>query len=383
MSTATASIVIVGGGLAGLVAAWRLRQHGVTDVVLFEARTQLGGRIQSIDGGGGTVDPALAALDRFDLGPTWFWPRIQPELDRLVEALGLERFAQFDSGAMLVERSLHEAPLRLAGYASEPPSTRLVGGAGALIAALMQRIEPGCVRVGHTVCGVHRADGSVELAVQAPGGEFATWHADHVLLALPPRLAERRIAFDPSLPPDLVRSWSDTPTWMAPHAKYVAVYDTPFWREQGLSGAARSGHGPMVEIHDASMPGSSAALFGFLGVPARVRQGVADDVLRTHCRAQLGRLFGEQAAMPRADALKDWARDPLTAIEEDQETVGHHAAAPPTGTHGGVWQGCLTGIGSEWSAQFPGYLAGAVDAAEAGVRQVLQNVPGLTQERIR
>lgn len=383
MSTAIARIVIVGGGLAGLVAAWRLQQRGVTDLVLFEPRAHLGGRIQSIDGGGETRDPALAALDRFDLGPTWFWPRIQPELDRLVEELGLERFAQFDRGAMLVERSPHEAPVRMAGCASEPASMRLVGGASALIAALMQRIEPGCVRAGHTVCRMHRAGGSVELEVRGLSSELTTWHADHVLLALPPRLAERRIALDPPLEPALARSWRDTPTWMAPHAKYVAVYDTPFWREHGLSGAARSGHGPMVEIHDASMPGGSAALFGFLGVPARVRQGVSDAVLRAHCRAQLARLFGEQAARPRADALKDWARDPLTATEQDQEADGHHAAAPPTGAGGGVWQGCLTGIGSEWSAHFAGYLAGAVDAAEAGVRQVLQNVPGFAEKRAR
>ncbi len=379
MSTASAHIVIVGGGLAGLVAAWRLQQCGVRDLVLFEARALLGGRIQSIDGDGGTVDPALAALDRFDLGPTWFWPRIQPELDRLVDDLGLERFAQFDRGAMLVERSPHEAPQRMAGFASEPASMRLVGGTGALIAALMQRIGPGCVRAGHTVCRMHRADGVVELAVAGPGGESAIWQAEHVLLALPPRLAERRIAFDPPLEPALARSWRDTPTWMAPHAKYVAVYDTPFWREQGLSGAARSGHGPMVEIHDASMPGSCAALFGFLGVPARVRLGVADDVLRAHCRAQLGRLFGEHAAKPRADALKDWARDPLAATEEDEEAVAQHAAAPPTGARGGAWQGCLTGIGSEWSAPFAGYLAGAVDAAEAGVRRLIQSVPDLRQ----
>ena len=383
MSTARARIIIVGGGLAGLVAAWRLQQHGARDVVLFEARAHLGGRIQAIDGGGGAVDAALAARDRFDLGPTWFWPRIQPELDRLVDELGLERFAQFERGVMLVERAPNEAPLRTAGYASEPASMRLVGGAGALIAALMQRIGPGCVRAGHTVYRMDRSDNSVELGVEGPGGELATWHADHVLLALPPRLAERRIAFDPPLLPVLGRSWRDTPTWMAQHAKYVAVYDTPFWRERGLSGAARSGHGPMVEIHDASMPGGSAGLFGFLGVPARVRLGVADDVLLAHCRAQLGRLFGEQAARPRVDALKDWARDPLTATEDDLEAVGHHVAAPPTGARGGVWEGCLTGIGSEWSAQFAGYLAGAVDAAEAGVRQLLQNVPGLTEEPTR
>jgi monoamine oxidase len=47
--------------------------------------------------------------------------------------------------------------------------------------------------------------------------------------------------------------------------------DKPFWREQALSGSARSSIGPMGEIHDVSMPGGHAALFGFLGVPARVR----------------------------------------------------------------------------------------------------------------
>lgn len=92
---------------------------------------------------------------------------------------------------------------------------------------------------------------------------------------------------------------------MAPQAKYVAIYDTPFWREQGLSGEGRSARGPLGEIHDASMPGGSAALFGFLGVPARVRSTVSDEVLRTHCRAQLVRMFGPLAATPKAEAIKD------------------------------------------------------------------------------
>ena len=56
--------------------------------------------------------------------------------------------------------------------------------------------------------------------------------------------------------------------------------------------------------------------------------------------------------------------------KEDQDAAGHHAAAPPSGADHGAWQGRLIGIGSEWSPQFPGYLAGAVDAAERGLRQI-------------
>ncbi|KFA90172.1 hypothetical protein Q664_29805 [Archangium violaceum Cb vi76] len=59
-----------------------------------------------------------------------------------------------------------------------------------------------------------------------------------------------------------MRAWQHTATWMAPHAKYVAVFDEPFWRRLGLSGEARSRVGPLAEVHDASDCGGEAALFG-------------------------------------------------------------------------------------------------------------------------
>jgi monoamine oxidase len=360
-------IAIVGGGLSGLTAAFLLQQQGVHDVVLLEARSQLGGRVLSIDPSGAVADAAVAALDRFDLGPSWFWPSLQPQLAALIEHLGLESFAQYEAGDTVVERSPHEAPQRFRGFANEPPSMRLLGGTGALVTALQSRLAPNTARTGHSVRTLQSVPEGVLLQLASPSGEAISWQADHVLLALPPRLAEGRLAFDPSLPPQWARSWRQTPTWMAPHAKYVAVYPRPFWREQGLSGAARSGHGPMGEIHDISMPGGHAALFGFLGIGARARQQAPEAVLRAHCRAQLGRLFGAAAATPLADALKDWAADPLTATDADQDPSGQHAAAPPSQADQGPWQGRLTGIASEWSPQFPGYLAGAVDAAARGV----------------
>ena len=367
MNRPNPSIVVVGGGLAGLVAAFRLEQRGVRDVVVLEARDMLGGRIASVDAAGMPVDPAVPARDRFDLGPTWFWPDVQPSLDRLVGELGLRRFDGDEVGDMLVERSPREPALRMRGYASAPASARLEGATGALIAALRSRLASSLVLTGWTVRRARRIDSHVELDAVNGTGEVGMWRADHVLLALPPRVASHGVEFDPPLPPGLARRWRSTPTWMAPHAKYVALYATPFWREQGLCGAARSALGPMAEIHDVSMPGGHAALFGFVGVPAPVRREVGDEVLRAHCRTQLGRLFGERAAMPLADALKDWASDPLIATDDDQRAGEHHAEAPPSVAEDGPWRGCLTGIGSEWSPRFPGYLAGAVDAAQRGV----------------
>jgi monoamine oxidase len=370
MTVQTARIAIVGGGLAGLYAAHALGQKDIHDLVVLEARDGWGGRIAST--------PPIAGgspRDRFDLGPAWFWPGYQPQLDRLVDSLGLQRFAQHEDGDMLVEHTPNGAPVRMRGYASAPPSMRLVGGMGALIDALRLGLAPGQLMPGRRVRRL-RCDGrQVELDAEDAQGRPTTWRVEQVLLAVPPRLAVALIDFSPSLPEPLMRAWQDTATWMAPHAKYLALYDEPFWRAQGLSGEARSARGPMGEIHDASMPGGGAALFGFLGVPARVRRSVSEETLRAHCRTQFARLFGERAAAPRVDVIKDWAADPWTATRADQDGQGQHGSAPAASATAGSWQGRLTGIASEWSVQFPGYLAGAVEAAANGVSTLLEHRP--------
>jgi monoamine oxidase len=358
-------IAIIGGGLSGLYAAVRLRQQGFPDAVLFEARDRLGGRIDSM------IPSKPAGPDGFDLGPTWFWPDDQPELDHLIRALGLNAFEQFSEGDMVFERSVRERPQRFPGYASHPPSMRLIGGMTALIRALRERINPSQILLGQAVTGLRIVDARVRIDCAGPAG--AKEHPihpsfDRVLLASPPRLAATTIRFEPALPPALIQQWSATPTWMAPHAKYLALYDTPFWRDRGLSGAARSACGPLVEIHDASMPGGSAALFGFVGVPWRYRATLSPDALRAQCRAQLVRLFGAQAGCPTHEALKDWALDDFTASAADREEGGgQHPQAPVSSPMEGPWVDRLAGAGSEWSPRFAGYLAGAIDAAGRAV----------------
>lgn len=364
----TAQIAIVGGGLSGLYAAYLLRQRGIADVVVFEARETPGGRILSPSTSPNGENGASG--NRIDLGPTWFWPSIQPQLEALARELDLKTFGQHEDGDMLVERAYKQPPMRTRGFFNSPASMRVVGGMASLTDALVARLDASTIIRGEAVREMRHTSSHVEIHSVSACGSTKTTRANHVLLAVPPRLVEATIRFEPALPAELARSWNNTATWMAPHAKYVAVYPRPFWRAQGLSGEARSMCGPLGEIHDASTDGGAAALFGFLSVPASVRRTVKDDALRLGCRAQLVRLFGPAAAGPDAEFIKDWARDPYTATADDVADSTHHFTGAAAQGPLGVWSGQLTGIASEWSAHFPGYVAGAIEAAHQAVQHL-------------
>jgi monoamine oxidase len=356
-------IAIIGGGLSGLYAAYLLEQKGFSDYILLEASDRLGGRIQSVSV---ETEPGV---NQFDLGPTWFWPALQPELDGLINKLGLACFAQYEDGNMLIERSADQLPIRTQGYPSSPPSMRLKGGMGSLIRALQSNLHPDRLLLSAQVHRIMNHADQLEIHYQHDTERSISkpLFVDHIFLALPPRIATQQIEFIPALPDVLVKKWRETATWMAPHAKYLALFNNPFWRKDGLSGSARSMLGPMVEIHDASMPGGQAALFGFIGIPATIRKGIDRDLLLHHCRKQMTRLFGPNASAPVAEYLKDWANEPLTSTMLDVNGPAEHSIAPDITAADGPWKGRITGIGSEWSRQFPGYLAGAVDATKEGI----------------
>ncbi|WP_201608128.1 FAD-dependent oxidoreductase [Psychrobacter immobilis] len=252
-------VVIVGGGLSGLYAAFLLKQKGIA-YRLLEARDTLGGRIAVAKYSDAHATNNSTDIDQaessaaFNLGPSWFWPDYQTQLSTLIESLNLSRFAQFEEGDMMVERAANQPPVRMQGYKSAPPSMRLVSGMAALTDALYARLDASCIMTSQTVRQLNKTSQDIEVQSEDTSGHVTghvtTFRAQHVLLALPPRLVEGRIVFQPALPQDLSGQWRETATWMAPHAKYVAVYESPFWRGVGLSGAARSAIGPLTEIHD-------------------------------------------------------------------------------------------------------------------------------------
>jgi monoamine oxidase len=335
--------LIIGGGLAGIALADALSAAG-KDFVLVEARDRIGGRILNHRYGQSV----------FDMGPAWFWPG-QLRIAALISRLGLERFEQFASGDILYEDQ--NGVQRGQGFASMEGSYRLMGGFGALVAALEKTVPSDRVYKGSPVTGLVRRGEKISAKTSDK-----TFTAQNVVLALPPRIAAE-ITFAPPLPDAAVLAMQNVQTWMAGQAKAVAVYDRPFWRDAGFSGDAMSRKGPMVEIHDASPSvGGPYALFGFIGVPPNERRDAG--ALRQQLIEQFSRLFGPEAGSPVQMVVKDWAFDPHTSTSADLAPLSAHPQYGLPLSLSELWQGSLLFAGSEVAPQFGGYLEGALEAAE-------------------
>jgi monoamine oxidase len=320
-------IAIIGAGLSGLALARSLKAEG-RKVIVLEARDRAGGRVLSQDG--------------YDLGPAWIWPHNRRML-ALAAAFGFQTFQQHSAGRLVFEDARGNVRRDL-DFATMGGALRLAGGLARITDALAGGLGD-TLHLGHPVHNVVEEEAGVTVT-----GAHGSLHAGRVVLALPPRLAR-----------GLGVSVSDVPTWMAGHAKLVAVYDTPFWREAGLNGDAMSHRGPLAEIHDASpRNAATGALFGFAAPGAARQPG-----FEAQAMTQLGRLFGPEAAEPRKLLLKDWSADAATATPADlvlPTSHPHYAAIAPTRR--------VLFAGTESAPGEGGFLEGALEAAEAAHRHL-------------
>ena len=355
MHTETIDTLIVGAGLSGIYAAFLISRQNRSFVVL-EARDRIGGRILSPEHRGFFSD----------LGPSWYWPDIQPKMAHLVEALDLTGFRQFDKGFGRFQLPGGEVRT-VGGFAMEPPSWRLSGGMGSLVGNLCARIPEKSIRLGHPVCRIEKKGAGVEVYIgELEKTPVARFRAGRVILALPPRLTAATILFEPDLSPELTQAMLKTGTWMAGQAKFCGLYETPFWRQAGLSGEGFSQRGPLGEIHDGSNNDRDPyGLTGFVGIPA---------VQRSHPRrlveailSQLSLLYGEPTAQPTGFFYQDWAKERFTATEYDQPPMTEHPLYHPPAGRTAIWNGTVHFAGTETAEEHGGYLEGALAAAERAV----------------
>ena len=350
--------IVIGGGISGLYAAYKLQKANIS-YLLLEAKSFFGGRIAG--------QPAHPHPDlSVDLGPTWFWPH-QKRLKQLLTQLNIKWFEQYSTGEALYHMHPEEAPSRISADAGGMTSYRVKGGMQKLIAALTEELEQDAIKTEHAATRIEKHDNIWLVTAQHQGQEH-TLRAHQLVLALPPRLIVKYLTPEHYLSKKLIDDLQLQQTWMSGQAKFVAVYNKPFWRENGLTGQAFSRVGPMVEIHDASSDTDSGfALFGFIGLQPHVRSQLSCDQLKSRCMAQLSVLFGPEALNAKAVYLKDWAQDRWVATDDDVMESPRHSEFSVMYHKKELESLGLHLAASEFAQYEAGYLEGALLAADTAV----------------
>jgi monoamine oxidase len=340
-------VIVVGAGVAGLTAASVLHAQGV-DVVCLEARERVGGRAASVSGW-------------MDLGATWFWDG-HSAIAETVESLGLATYRQVLDGDALLE--LADGAVRMDGNPIDRPGWRVRDGMQAVPLGLAHLLPTGAVQTSAAVTSI--AFGEADTARVATSSE--TFVASTVLLAVPPKPAVETIAFEPALPTALVDAARAVHTWMSDTVKVLARFQEPFWRHNGLAGAALSHVGPFCEFHDHSGPEpGQAAIFGF--APAARLSGASNDEIATQFNTQVNRLWGPDAPAPLELHVADWSADPFTATSPARPSTAWYYGTPVLRLP--QIGGQLIFGSSETGPAFPGYLEGAVLAGRRAAGQAL------------
>jgi monoamine oxidase len=192
--------------------------------------------------------------------------------------------------------------------------------------------------------------------------------ARRAIVALPPALAGR-IDYDPPLPGPRDQLTQRMP--MGSVIKCMAVYEEPFWRQDGLSGQAISLPGPAQVVFDNTPPNGSPGLIAFLeGTDARELAGIPEAARRDAVLRGFQRFFGRRAAHPVLYVEKDWSAEP-------------HSRGCYAGVLGpGAWTaygrllrepiGRIHWAGTETATRWMGYMDGAIQSGRRAAAEVLR-----------
>jgi monoamine oxidase len=241
-----------------------------------------------------------------------------------------------------------------------------VSGGTQRIADVMARQLGNRVMLGQPVRKIaHSARGAT---VSADG---VTVNCKSVIVAIPPHLAGR-IAYAPGLPAMREQFTQRVP--IGALIKTIAVYDKPFWREQGLNGQVTSDQGPVKAIFDASPEsGSPGVLLGFVdGDDARALTDLptaerARQALESHVR-----YFGPAAAHPRKYIDQPWGREiytggcPVGLMPPGVMTEYGRALRAPIGR--------IHWAGTETATVWNGYMDGAVQSGQRAAKEALADL---------
>jgi monoamine oxidase len=245
---------------------------------------------------------------------------------------------------------------------------RVVGGSQLISLRMVEGMGEGVVELDTPVRAIAHSGEGVTVR-----SDRLTVSARRAIVAVPPALAGR-IAYDPPLPAR--RDGLSQRMAQGSVVKCMAVYERPFWRDRGLSGAITSVTGPVSVGFDNSPPdGTPGVLLGFLeGRAAREAADLPQSQRRDLVAECFGRLFGPEAAQPigyvdRAWGADEWARGCYGGFFAPGAWTDYgQALREPIGP--------IHWAGAETAVVWNGYMDGAVGSGQEAAAAVDAHFPG-------
>ncbi len=444
--------IVVGAGLAGLVAADALQRRN-RSVLVVEARDEVGGRIRNLKTASGTTvemggqwlsqghDRMYELLERFQLElvdePSGEGlVRWSDGVSRVAAAeggagaklspfdvadlgQGVQRFRRLavrrrenpvwtEANAVWFSQSLHSwihANLRTpAGRAAfgeslgsigvEVPEADLASALDVVVAdrgletattrgadMVQDRVSGGiwrlCERLAATIADADaeaiRCSSQV-MAVQQRHDQVAVRCADgaehlarNVLITLPPRLA-CELDYAPVLEP--WREEAVSAVSVGNVIKASAEFESPWWREQGLSGQVSFDTGAVRVLSDTSPAVGAGVLTGYFAGPDASGLGERSITIRQRVFFEAVRAAFGDAPEPTDYVEVDWSAERFTG-----GCLGAHftpGAWVKSASSLGAAHGRVRFAGAEYSDRFNGFMEGAVRSARSQVATLVR-----------
>jgi monoamine oxidase len=189
-----------------------------------------------------------------------------------------------------------------------------------------------------------------------------------VIVAIPPNLAGK-IMYTPNVTAMRMQLTQRVP--IGSLIKTIAVYEKPFWREQGLNGQVTSDQGPVKVMFDASpASGTPGVLLGFIdGNDARALDDTPAAARKAAALKSYVAYFGQQAANPIQYLDQVWAQEVYTG--------GCPVGVTPPGVlteYGPALRtpvGRIHWAGTETADVWAGYMDGGVQAGQRAAAEVV------------
>lgn len=246
---------------------------------------------------------------------------------------------------------------------------RFAGGSQQLALAMAAELGERVV-LGSPVTAIEHGPGSVVLSAarQGPDGP-RSWRvrARRAVVAMPPALWSR-LDWDPPLPG--VRDQLAARMPMGAVTKVHALYERPFWRDDGLNGQLVTAEGGLCSTFDDSpADGSHGAIVGFVaGDACRRLERAGPGARRAAVLGDLARAFGPRAAEPVELVEQHWPAEVYS--RGGPVAVGVPGSLAVLGPTLREPVGAVHWAGTETATEWCGYLDGALSSGARAAAEV-------------